>query len=176
MKKYLSMILVIAIAAVLSISAFAAPTLPGNQTVDVTLELQGSIEHRYSADIEYTDNMTFTYSAAGVEWTVTEDEGYSYGKSEQGWTVGEQTLKIINHSDLELGYTVSMEKAAKYNELNFTLNGNATAYNELEACTVTTPYGEVYGTVAVVVTGDIPGSALDGDNLGVLKVVFNAVS
>ena len=39
-----------------------------------------------------------------------------------------------------------------------------------------TPYGEVYGTVAVVVTGDIPGSALDGDNLGVLKVVFNAVS
>ena len=29
---------------------------------------------------------------------------------------------------------------------------------------------------SVVVNGDIPGSALNGDNLGALKVVFNHVS
>ena len=182
MKKYLSMILVIAIAAMLSISAFAAPTegsvtVPGNQNIDVTLGITGEIGHRYSVDIEYDGTLTFIYNASGVNWTVTEKEGYSYSYSQdtQGWTTDTKNVKIVNHSDLKLGYTVSMAKETKYDELTFTLNGSATAYNELAACTVDTNYGDIFGTVVFAVEGDIPGTALSGDKLGVLTVAFNAV-
>ncbi|MBQ2865767.1 MAG: hypothetical protein IJE90_04535 [Clostridia bacterium] len=182
MKKYLSMILVVAIAAMLSISAFAAPTsasstVPGNQNIDVTLGITGEIGHRYSVDIEYDGTLTFIYNASGVNWTVTEKEGYSYSYSQdtEGWTTDTKNVKIINHSDLELGYTVSMAKETKYDALNFTLNNGETAIDTLDACTVDTPYGTIKKTVTVAVTGDIPGSALDGDKLGVLTVAFNAV-
>ena len=183
MKKYLSMILVVAIAAMLSISAFAAPTtastnVPGNQNIDVTLGITGEIGHRYSVDIEYDGTLTFIYNASGVDWTVTEEEGYSYSYSEtnEGWTTDTKNVKIVNHSDLKLGYTVSMAKDAKYEDLTFTLNDAATATGTLAACTVDTAYGSINDTVVFAVEGDIPGTALNGDQMGVLTVAFNAVS
>ena len=182
MKKYLSMILVVAIAAMLSISAFAAPTsasttVPGNQNINVTLGITGEIGHRYSVDIEYDGTLTFIYNASGVDWTVTEKEGYSYSYSQdtEGWTTDTKNVKIINHSDLELGYTVSMAKETKYAGLTFTLNGNATADGTLAACTVGTAYGSINDTVVFAVEGDIPGTALNGDQMGVLTVAFNEV-
>ena len=182
MKKYLSMILVIAIAAMLSISAFAAPTsasstVPGNHNIDVTLGITGEIGLGYSVVIEYDGTLTFIYNASGVDWTVTEDEGYSYSysKDTKGWTTDTKNVKIVNHSDLKLGYTVSMAKDAKYEDLTFTLNGNDTTTGTLNACTVDTNYGDIFGTVVFAVEGDIPGTALNGDQMGVLTVAFNAV-
>ena len=174
MKKYLSMILVVAIAAVLSISAFAAPALPGDHYVDVKLGLTGEVINVYSVDIEYTGEMIFTYSNSGMEWTVGEN-GYSYNMEKTGWTDADQTLTIFNHSDLKLGYTVTLAKASKYDELTFELNGGDTASGTLPACTVGTAYRSVKTTIPVVVSGTIPHDAASGDKLGVLTVTFNAV-
>ena len=176
MKKYLSMILAVAIAAMLSISVFADRTeasvnVPGDQEIPVKLDMNGTtIGHRYSIDIAYTGNMTFTYVATGVNWVVG-DDSYSYSRDAASWQTSTQTVTITNHSDLALGYTVSMEKAAKYAGLTFTLS-NAT--NTLDACTVNTPYGTIAETVNVAVAGDIPGTAVSGDSLGLLTIAFEA--
>ena len=174
MKKYLSMILVVAIAAVLSISAFAALEVPADQTVDVTLGLDGEIIHVYSVDIEYTGGMIFTYDKGGMKWVIDEGKGYSYDMTDTGWTDADQTLTIYNHSDLALGYTVTMAKDPKYNSLTFTLDGKESTGGDLPACAAGADYRSVNAVIPVVVTGTVPYNAADNDPLGVLTIAFEA--
>lgn len=171
MKKFLSLTLVLAmLAAMLCIPTFAA-TLPGPQDIPVYLELSGEVIHKYSVDIEYGD-MTFKYSS-GSEWNVIENQGYSYSSSEGSWTEDTRTVTIYNHSDLAIGYTVSMVEDPKYKDaLDYTLTG---ATNQLAACTTSTPYGTIKGTVDVKVSGSLPSGAANNDPLGTLKVTFTAV-
>ena len=180
MKKYLSMILVVAIATMLAIPAFAAQTpasvdVPGDYNLDVTLGINGELGHRYSMDIEYSGNMTFTYNKNDMEWVADKETGYSYNMKETGWTTATQNLTIYNHSDLKLGYKVTMAKATKYNGLTFKLNGGEYAQDTLPACTVGAEFGSVKATIAITVSGTVPHDAANDDNLGQLTVKFNAV-
>lgn len=179
MKKYLSLILVLALlSSMLCMGVSAAPTtastnVPDSIPVDVTLGLTGSVAHRYSVDIEYTGEMKFTFNASGISWEVGEKD-YSYSEGNSGWTDNDQTLTIINHSDLALGYTVTMAKLPKYNALTFTLGGADKATGTLAACTTVTPFGTIKDSVEVVVTGDIPLDASNNDKMGTLNIAFNA--
>lgn len=182
MKKYLSLILVMALLSsmlCMGVSAErteASVAPPADQTVDVTLTLNGSVAHRYSVDIEYTGEMKFTFNASGISWEVGDsDTGYSYSEGNSGWTDDDQTLTIINHSDLALGYTVTMAKLTKYDALTFKLNNAEQATGTLAACTTLTPFGTIKDSVEVVVSGDIPLDASNNDQMGTLNIAFNAV-
>lgn len=171
MKKFLSLTLVLAmLAAMLCIPTFAA-TLPDPFDIPVKLGLSGEVIHKYSVDIEYGD-MTFKYNASGSEWNVSEN-GYSYSSNESSWTTDTRTVTIYNHSDLAIGYTVTMVEDPKYKDaLDYTLTG---ATHQLAACTTSTPYGTIKGTVDVTVSGSLPSGAANNDPLGTLKVTFTAI-
>ena len=184
MKKYLSLILVMALLSsmlCMGVSAeFTGPTtastnVPDSIPLDVTLGLTGSVAHRYSVDIEYTGDMKFTFNANGISWVVGK-ESYSYDEGNSGWTDADQTLTIINHSDLKLGYTVTMAKETEYDALTFTLNDAEQATGTLAACTTLTPFGTIKESVEVVVEGDIPVDASNNDKMGTLTIAFSAVN
>ncbi len=174
MKKFLSLTLVLAmLAAMLCIPTFAAKeTLEGagSQDIDVYLELNGSVQHKYSVDIDY-DSMTFIYNASGFKWNISEN-GYSYSYGDSDWTTDTQTVKITNHSDMPIKYTVTMETVEAYDALTFELS-NPT--KNLPACTPDTTYGSNNGTVGVTVSGDLPADAVDGAKMGILKVKIELI-
>ena len=173
MKKYLSLILVMALlSSMLCMGVSAVLTVPADTEVSVFLNLNGEVIHNYSVDIEY-DQLIFTFTASNFEWTVnSENESYSYEHSNGDWAENSKTLKITNHSDLALKYTVTMNQASKYDGLNFNLED---ATKTLPACTVGTPFGSNNGTVKISVNGSVPGDAVDGEQMGALTVEFDAV-
>ena len=127
MKKFLSLMLVLAmLAAMLCIPTFAVTdtlTGDGSQDINVYLDLDGEVIHKFSVDIEY-DEMIFTYKSSS-QWSA---DSYEYVKSGNWETTG-RNVKIVNRSDLKIQCDLAATSEDDYPDLsldldkyNFTLN------------------------------------------------------
>jgi hypothetical protein len=171
MKKILVCVMVLALCLCATISSFAAGQSEadftgktGNQDVNVTIS--GAIVHTYLVDIEFT-NTTFTYSTGSV-W---DPENYVYkpNNATATWN-GKGEVKIINHSDLPVNYTVESKEVVKtFGDLSIPVtNGNGT----IEKCNAGDARGSHNATAIYVVEGTPTVSEITAQKLGSILVTI----
>ena len=174
MKKFFSLVLALAMTATLLCSPVLAartgsdsPDQSVTQDVKIKLDPNGII-HKYCIDIDFPAEILFTYDEGVGTW---DPEKYAYdGSRSAGWS-GNGDIKITNHSDMPVKYTVtSQEVVNTYGDLTINIANNTGSIN---ACTVGTEVGSKNATAVVGVNGE-PNSALTSSavKLGEVKVVI----
>ena len=171
MKKILAIALCVVLCFCMAVPAFAADGTPeaaytgqtGNK--DVYITISGGITHVYLVDIEFT-SPTFTYST-GSKWN---PDNYKYEPSAGGTWDGEGTVKITNHSDLKIDYTVAAENVVNtYGSLQIDVtDGTGT----VEKCNVGDTRGSHNATAKFTVSGTPTVSEITAQKLGEITVTI----
>lgn len=153
-----------------TISSFAAGT---NATAydgetksnDVNITINGEVVHVYLVDIVF-DAPTFTYSSGSV-W---DPENYVYKPNATATWSGEGTVKIVNHSDLPVTYTVEATDVVNtYGALTIPVtNGDGT----IAKCEVGDARGSHNATATYVVAGTPTVSEITAQKLGSILVTI----
>lgn len=168
-KAIISAILCVAMCLCLVLPAFAAEgqteaEYTGNTgSEDVKVTINGDVIHVYSVDIEF-NVPTFTYST-GSKW---DPNDYQYKPSETATWSGEGSVKITNHSDLPVSYTVEKANVVNtYGPLDIVVaNGTGT----IAKCEVGTARGSKNATATFKVDGTPTVSEITAQKLGEIKV------
>lgn len=171
MKKILAIALCVVLCFCMAVPAFAAEgKVEGEYTgdtgsQDVKITISGAVVHVYLVDIEYT-NPVFTYSS-GSKWNPNE---YQYEPSTAATWMGEGSVKIINHSDLKVDYTVVKENVVNtYGPLDIAVtDGTGT----IEKCNAGDEKSSHYATVTYKVTGTPTVAEIEAKKLGEIKVTI----
>lgn len=172
MKKILAIALCVVLCFCMAVPAFAAEGTPeadykgqtGNQNVNITIS--GDVIHVYLVDIEFT-NPTFEYST-GSKW---DPDTYQYKPSTSGTWTGEGSVKITNHSDLPINYTVAAENVVNtYGPLQIDVTvGPGT----VDKCNVGDAKNSHFATATYKVTGTPTVSEIAAQKLGEIKVTIS---
>lgn len=170
MKKILAIALCVVLCFCMAVPAFAAGTPEAtyegeNKSADVNITIDGAITHVYLVDIEFT-NTTFTYST-GSKWN---PEKYQYEPTADPTWTGTGTVKIINHSDLKIDYTVVAENVVNtYGSLQIDVTAGP---GTIEKCNVGDVRGSHNATATYKVTGTPTVSEITAQKLGEIKVTI----
>lgn len=130
MKKFLIIALTLAmLCSLFTVNAFAAPIGAGDSVnADVEIQLGGTINHKYSVDIEFT-GMTFVYGN-GATWNPV-TKVYDYA-TDASWTEG--SITVTNSSDMPIKYTATKTtEATTYGEVTLNM---ANATNTIVKCEI----------------------------------------
>ncbi|MDY3862607.1 MAG: hypothetical protein SOZ51_00730 [Eubacteriales bacterium] len=171
MKKILAIALCVVLCFCMAVPAFAAGTPEAeyqgqNGQQDVNISINGDIIHVYFVDIEFT-NPTFTYSS-GSKWN---PDTYQYVPSESATWTGTGIVKITNHSDLPVNYTVEKANVVNtYGPLDIHVE-NPTG--TIEKCEVGMKRGDKNATATYKVTGTPTVSEINAQKLGEIKVTIS---
>ena len=170
-KRVLTLALCLALCLRLAAPALAAGTPEAaytgqSQSEDVKITINGDIVHTYLVDIEFT-TPTFTY-ATGSVWDPTD---YQYKPSAAAEWQGEGSVKIVNHSDLKVDYTVTSENVvATYGPLSIDVTGGE---GTIEKCSVGDQIGSHNATATFAVSGTPTVSEILAQKLGEIKVTIS---
>lgn len=138
MKKLISTILVAAVTASLSISAFAGEHIDKtegsyNIAVNGSYEEGSSSDKKVSVDIIWTA-MDFTYNAGSDgEWNA-DDHSYSNG-TKAGWSDNKADITVKNHSNIAVTASFTFSPNTEKNVTTkgtFYTKGGESAYNEIK--------------------------------------------
>ena len=171
MKKILAIALCVVLCFCMAVPAFAAGTPEAaytgqDRSQDVNITISGDIVHVYLVDIEFT-SPAFTYST-GSKWN---PENYKYEPSTGGTWDGEGTVKITNHSDLKIDYTVVKENVVNtYGPLDIEVTGGT---GTVDKCNVGDAKGSHNATATFKVTGTTTVSEIAAQKLGEIKVTIS---
>ena len=167
-KKILAVALCAVLCFCMALPTFAAGTPEAayngeTKSADVNVTISGDLVHVYLVDIEFT-NPTFTYSS-GSKWN---PDTYQYEPSAAATWVGEGTVKITNHSDLEVKYTVDKANVVNtYGPLDITVvDGTGT----IEKCNVGDVRSSHNATATFTVTGTPTVAEITAQKLGEITV------
>ena len=169
-KKILAVALCAVLCFCMALPTFAAGTVEAdykgeNKSADVNISINGAVVHVYLVDIVFT-NPTFTYSS-GSKWN---PDTYQYEPSTTSTWIGEGTVKITNHSDLEVDYTVAAENVVDtYGKLDIVVtDGTGT----IAKCNVGDARGSHNATATFKVTGTPTVAEINAQKLGEIKVTI----
>jgi len=168
MKKILAITLCAVLCLCMAVPAFAAGTPEAAYTgqtgsQDVNITISGDVVHVYLVEIEFT-NPTFVYST-GSKWN---PDTYQYEPSAGATWAGEGTVKITNHSDLAVNYTV--EKAnvvTTYGPLDIKVTGGT---GTIDKCSAGEVRGSHNATATFTVTGTPTVAEISAQKLGEITV------
>lgn len=178
MKKILAAVLSVVLCLFMALPAFADEAETGKTEIeypgqdasqDVKVTISGEVVHVYLVDIEFT-NPVFAYST-GSKWDPTD---YTYKPNAGGEWSGIGSVKIINHSDLPVNYTVEKKDVVTtYGSLDIEVaNGTGT----IGKCTPDTNRGDMNATATYSVTGTPTVSEITAQRLGSIKVTIAKVN
>ncbi len=168
MKKILAIALCVVLCFCMAVPAFAAGTPEAeyqgqNGQQDVNISINGDIIHVYFVDIEFT-NPTFTYSS-GSKWN---PDTYQYEPSAAATWTGTGTVKIKNHSDLPVNYTVEKANVVNtYGPLDIEVAGGT---GTIDKCNVGDARDSHNATATYKVTGTPTVSEINAQKLGEITV------
>lgn len=170
MKKIFAIVLSAVLCLCMAVPAFAAGTPEAEYTgqtsgQDVNITINGDMVHVYLVDIEFT-NPTFIYSS-GSKWN---PDTYQYEPSAGATWTGTGTVKITNHSDLPVDYTVAKENVVNtYGPLDIEVTGGT---GTIEKCNVGDARGSHNATATFKVTGTPTVAEITAQKLGEIKVTI----
>ena len=170
MKKILAIALCVVLCFCMAVPAFADGTPEAEYTgqtgkQDVNITISGGISHVYLVDIEYT-NPTFEYKS-GSKWN---PDNYQYEPATETTWSGTGIVKIINHSDLEVKYTVEKASVATtYGPLDIEVTGGT---GTVDKCNVGDARGSHNATATFKVTGTPTVSEINAQKLGEITVAI----
>lgn len=177
MKKLLALALalVMVFSATLSISAATDDNdlTPDNNSVDVKVTINGTKNHKYAVDLEF-GSLAFS-TVVSTEWD-TEEYDYDIGKNSD-WTcaAGADQIKVINHSDLPINYSITAavsEDGEKLGDLSISVEN---ASGQVRACTTQDTPNQVYAVATVSVSGAPTQVYVTNAKLGTVTVSVSKV-
>ncbi len=162
MKKLLAMIFVLALASVMSLTAFAATPITsvgGSDSAEVkgTYAAGSATPTVYKVDISW-GSMEFTYTAASQEWDPTT---HSYKESTTAaWTCAEGANKITvtNHSNADVKASLTYTASADYAGISGTFSANELS---LKTAVGTTVANAPTASATLTLAGDLAADADD---------------
>lgn len=174
MKKILAIALCVVLCFCMAVPAFAAGTVADeytgqNEKQDVRITINGDIVHVYLVEIEY-NNPTFTYKS-GSKWN---PGTYQYEPSATATWAGTGTVKITNHSDLPINYTVEGALTTNdYGPLEIKVTDGT---KQIEKCNAGDVRGSHNATATYVVDGKPTVSEITEQKLGEITVTIARVN
>ena len=117
MKKFVFILLTLALVLVMSTTAFAETieNNPGSQDIDVSAKYVDSVSAptKYSVDVTW-GAMEFTYTVSGTKtW---DPETHTYTASTQPtWTASGNTITVTNHSNTDITASFAFSALTAYN-------------------------------------------------------------
>lgn len=172
-KRMFVLAMVLVLSLLCSVSAFAAETetlyeadFDTPSSKDVTITINGEIVHVYKVDLEFV-TPTFTYST-GSKW---DPDNYQYVPSATATWAGEGSVKITNHSDQAVDYTVESEvTTTSYGPLNIKVSGQS---GTIAKCKVGDAIGSHNVTSKWSVDGTPTVSEITEQRLGEIRVTIS---
>lgn len=161
MKKLFSIILALSMTVALLCNPALALTPAGEReakdspnqqnTVDVKIQMDpNGVVHKYCIDIEYTENMVFTYDEGGGTW---DPNDYEYKDRRASRWIGEGEITIINHSDRSVHYDITPENVSR-NYGDLTVHVSHPTDTTIGACSPGTEDGSMKAKATITVSGD----------------------
>lgn len=170
-KRMFVLAMVLVLSLLCSVSAFAAGTTEADYTgqsesQDVNITIDGQVVHVYLVDITFTPG-TFTYST-GMKW---DPDTYTYiPNGTPAWT-GEGSVKITNHSDLPVNYTVESQNVVNtYGTLRIDVTGGT---GTIEKCNVGDAPNSHNASATWKVSGTPTVSEISNQKLGEILVTIS---
>ena len=145
MKKFVFILLTLALVLVMSTTAFAETieNNPGSQDIDVSAKYVDSVSAptKYSVDVTW-GAMEFTYTVSGTKtW---DPETHTYTASTQpAWTASGNTITVTNHSNTDITASFAFSALTAYN----------TVTGSFSSASLTLPTAEVKAVNDAVLTG-----------------------
>lgn len=175
MKRIISLFLALAmISSAMCMFAYADTftydDLDESTEVDVQIKAnEGALVHMYSFDIDYPDDMVFTYSRTSSTWDPKE---YAYTAGEGIWE--SKNIKITNHSDLPIKYSANAQvSTSAYGSLGISMTGKD---GQIAACQPGMTHGELNATIGLTISGKPNDNLKDtAVKLGKIVIEFDEV-
>lgn len=178
-KKLLTMTLAMAMAMNLSVTAFAATgsqdSTGGSTSIDVKAKYSDSVAVTdvISVNIAW-DAMEFTYSTSGTKtWNAS---SHTYTESTaSGWTETNNTIKVTNHSNVDVLVGLSFDALETYNTVSgaFYVDGAEATQMELAAGEEGKPGEADSETAALKLSGTLSSSLTDSTKVGTITVAIS---
>ena len=127
MKKFVFILLTLALVLVMSTTAFAETieNNPGSQDIDVSAKYVDSVSAptKYSVDVTW-GAMEFTYTVSGTKtW---DPETHTYTTSTQpAWTASGNTITVTNHSNTDITASFAFSALTAYNTVTGSLSSTS---------------------------------------------------
>lgn len=170
MKKIITIILALAMAATMSTVAFAETVGAGTKDIDVSAKYAGGVTTPtvISVDVTWGD-MEFTYNVGGTQDWNAENHQYTANTSAH-WTAAGNEIKVTNHSNAAVKATFAFTADEAYN----TVTGSFTA-QELSLPTAvdkSTTDSALTKTTALTLGGTIDSSVTNFAKVGKVTVTI----
>lgn len=173
MKKILSVILTLTMVISLSVSAFAASGITSGETDSCDVKGTYSSEATvtvYSVDIAW-GGMDFTYNGAYDGTWNPETHEYEDATA-AGWSAGNGTITITNHSNTDIIATPSYTAKEGYESAGMNFSSSAlqiaTADNGIDGAAGSA----VVDTITVTPTGSLPAGT-ENVTIGTITITIN---
>lgn len=171
MKKIVSVFLLLAFMATLSITAFAEENVgTGGYTTDVNGSyVPGATSNGtvFSVDITWT-NMTFTYHAEkGLVW---DTETHSYSEYQPAYWEGKGNITVTNHSNAKISAVPSYAAKTGYEDAYMTFSTE-----KLALASAADNNQAVTGTIAVTPAGSLPAMS-ESATIGSITVTIAQIA
>ena len=117
MKKFVFILLTLALVLVMSTTAFAETieNNPGSQDIDVSAKYVDSVSAptKYSVDVTW-GAMEFTYTVSGTKTWNPETHTYT-ANTQPAWTASGNTITVTNHSNTDITASFAFSALTAYN-------------------------------------------------------------
>jgi hypothetical protein len=172
MRKFFAISLALVLVLALSVTCFAEriTSLPGNESVDVTVSYTdgAAAPATYAVDVAW-ESMSFTYVQSAQEWDATNHVEKDSGTS--GWSDADATVTITNHSNRSVWATVAYVAAGEASgSAAFELTGGA------ESELVAAAGASVATKTATLTASGIPAENADEAVVGTVTVTIAAAA
>lgn len=173
-KRMFVLAMVLVLSLLCSVSAFAAGTTEAEYSgqtgsKDVVITINGEVVHVYKVDLEFTTPV-FQYST-GSKW---DPDNYQYVPSATATWAGEGSVKITNHSDLPVNYTVVSQNVVNtYGTLSIDVTGGT---GTIDKCNVGDDVGSHNASATWKVSGTPTVSEISNQKLGEIRVTISKVT
>lgn len=177
MKKIISLIMVVAMLATLSLTAFAAKveTVNGTDSADVNAKYVASERTDvYSVDVTW-GAMQFNYTAAGEKWDATAHKWVVDDTKPAAWaaaaTDGDK-ITLANHSSKAVNATFAYEAVTDGTVTGSFKNGDAALTAALELAAPTADTAATDYVVTFVPGGTVASTVTDYAKVGTITVTI----
>ena len=173
MKKFVFILLTLALVLVMSTTAFAETieNNPGSQDIDVSAKYVDSVSAptKYSVDVTW-GAMEFTYTVSGTKtW---DPETHTYTTSTQpAWTASGNTITVTNHSNTDITASFAFSALTAYDTVTGSFSSTSLMLPTAEGKAVNDPV--LIGKTSLTLGGTLASDITAFTNVGTVIVTIS---
>ena len=173
MKKFVFILLTLALVLVMSTTAFAETieNNPGSQDIDVNAKyVDGvSVPTSYSVDVTW-GAMEFTYTVSGTKTWDPETHTYT-ASTQSAWTAGGNTITVTNHSNTDITASFAFSALTAYDTVTGSFSSTSLMLPTAEGKAVNDPV--LIGKTSLTLGGTLASDITAFTNVGTVIVTIS---